>query len=92
MFKRISDPAFDMDAPVLKDESIHDYQYYSYDARIPNQRGRIELQVHDTSRYFLPSEAFIEIEGEILKTDNTEYAAEISVDFVNNGIMALFDS
>ncbi len=92
MFKRISDPAFDMDAPVLEDESIHDYQYYSYDARIPNQRGRIELQVHDTSRYFLPSEAFIEVEGEILKTDNTEYAAEISVGFVNNGIMALFDS
>ncbi len=59
MFKRISDPAFDMDAPVLKDESVRDYQHYSYDARIPNQRGRIELQVQDTSRYFLPAEAFI---------------------------------
>ncbi len=92
MFKRISDAVFDMDAPVLKDENIRDDQHYSYDARIPNKRGKIELQVHDTSRYFLPSEAFIEVEGEILKADNTEYDANVSVGFVNNGIMALFDS
>ncbi len=52
MFKRISEPAFDMDAPVLKDEYVRDYQNYSYDARIPDQRGRIELQVQDASRYF----------------------------------------
>jgi hypothetical protein len=71
MFKRISDPAFDIDAPVLKDESVRDYQYYSFDARTPNDSGRTELQVHDTSRHFLPAEAFIEVEGEILKTDNT---------------------
>ncbi|KAK3601701.1 hypothetical protein CHS0354_016059 [Potamilus streckersoni] len=62
MFKRISDPACDMDAPIPKDESVRDYQYYSYDARTPNQRGRIELQVQDTSRYFLLSKAFLEIE------------------------------
>ena len=70
MFKRVSDPAFDMDAPVLKDESVRDYQYYSYDARFPDQRGRIELQVQDTNRYFLPAEAFIEVKGEILNNVN----------------------
>jgi hypothetical protein len=86
-----------MDAPLLKDESVRDYQYYSYDARDPDQRGgRIELQVQDTSRYFLPAEAFIEVEGEILNNANPAaplaYGYDVSVAFVNNGIMALFDS
>ena len=63
MFKRQSDPAFDIDAPVRKDDSVRDYQYYSYYATQPDLRARIELQVQDTSKYFLPYEAFIEIEG-----------------------------
>ncbi|KAK3591171.1 hypothetical protein CHS0354_029022 [Potamilus streckersoni] len=81
MFKRISDSAFDMDAPVLKDEYVRHFQYYSYDAQIPDHRGRIELPFHDTSRYFLPAEAFIEVEGEISRAGNTEYVADVSVGF-----------
>ena len=95
-FKKIADPAFDMAAPVNKDESIRNYQYYSYPAIQPNVRSRIELQVQDTSRYFLPCEAFIEIEGELVTNvaADTPYAdeANIRVGFVNNGIMALFNS
>ena len=96
-FKKIADPAFDMAAPVNKDDSKTNYQYYAYPAIQPNQRGgRIELQVQDTSRYFLPCEAFIEFEGELVTNvaANTAYAneAKIRVGFVNNGIMALFNS
>ncbi len=54
------------------------------------------MQFQDTSRYFLPAEAFIEVEGEILNNANpaapVAYAADVRVGFVNNGIMALFDS
>ena len=96
MFKRRADPAFDMDAPVSKDDSVRDYQYYSYHAIQPNLRSRIELQVQDTSKYFLPCEAFIEIEGELVTNvaADTPYDNDdrIRVGFVNNGIMALFES
>ncbi len=71
---------------------MRDYQYYSYDARVPDERGRIELQVQDTSRSLLPAEAFIEVEGRLLKLDNTYYGIGDRVGFVNNGIMALFKS
>ena len=96
MFKRKVDPAFDMDAPVRKDDSVRDYQYYSYHAIQPNLRSRIELQVQDTSKYFLPCEAFNEVEGELVTNvaadtpyDNNQ---NIRVGFVNNGIMALLES
>ncbi|KAL3864654.1 hypothetical protein ACJMK2_006318 [Sinanodonta woodiana] len=97
MFKRIVDPAFDIDAPVRKDDSVRDYQYYSYHAVQPNLRSRIELQVQDTSKYFLPCEAFIEVEGELVLATDTPavpapYPAGTQVGLVNNGIMALFES
>ena len=97
MFKRTADPAFDMDVPVGKDDSVRDYQYYSYHAIQPNLRSRIELQVQDTSKYFLPCEAFIEVEGELVTAADTPaalapYAENARVGFVNNGIMALFES
>ncbi len=95
-FKKIADPAFDMAAPVNKDDSKINYQYYAYPAREPNQRGRVELQVQDTSRYFLPCEAFIEVEGELVTNvaADTPYEVDLNirVGFVNNGIMALFNS
>ncbi len=90
-FKKIADPAFDMAAPVNKDDSVRDYQYYSYHAVQPNLRSRIELQVQDTSKYFLPCEAFIEVEGELVTNvaANTPYAddANVRVGFVNNGVI-----
>ena len=96
MLKKTADPAFDIDAPVRKDDSVRDYQYYSYHAVRPNLRSQIELQVQDTSKYFLPCEAFIEIEGELVTNvaADTPYAneANVRVGFVNNGIMALFES
>jgi hypothetical protein len=96
MFKRTADPALDMEAPVRKDDSVRDYQYYSYHAIQPDLRSRIELQVQDTSKYFLPCEAFIEIEGKLVTNvaADTPYANDpnIRVGFVNNGIMALFES
>ncbi len=67
VFKKIIDTAFDMDAPVPKDDSVGNYQYFAYKAIDPNARGRIDLQVQDKSKYFLPCEAYIEDEGEIKK-------------------------
>ena len=59
MFKRISDQAFDMNAPILKNEPVGDYQYYSYDAHQPI--NVVEQQIQNTSRYFSPAE----VEGNI---------------------------
>ena len=96
MFKRTADLSFDTDAPTRKDDSVRDYQYYSYHAAQPDLRSRIELHVQYTSKYFLPCEAFIEIEDELVTNveANTPYENDqnIRVGFVNNGIMALFGS
>ena len=51
------------------------------------------MHVPDTSLYYLSSEAFIEVDGEIVKYAYcTTFAANAIVGFVNNGIMALFRS
>jgi len=93
MFKDISNIALDMDAEVLRDRSLRNYQLYSYRLANPNERGRIELQVQDSSRYFLPHEGYIEVEGRITRAlDNTGYGIGDRIGFVNNGIMALFNS
>ena len=80
-----------------KDDSVRDYQYYSYHAIQPNLRSRIELQVQYNSIYILPCEAFIEIEGELVELADTPavpapYPNDTKVGFVNNGIMAIFES
>ena len=89
MFKRISDPAIVLDAPVRNDESVCIYQCSSYDARQPNQSEGFEIQVQKTCIYFWLSEAFIEVEREIVTNvvANTPYGADIRVGFVNNGTM-----
>ena len=43
--QKTADPAFDLDAPVRKDDYVRDYQYYFYHAIQSNLRSRIELQV-----------------------------------------------
>jgi len=94
MFKQEIDDAFDVDAPVRENDSIRDYQYFSYNAQDPNTRSRIELRFDDTSKYFLPCEAFIEIEGVLTLANGNDYpnSDTAQIGFVNNGIMALFSS
>ena len=74
MFKDEIYDAFDVDAPVQRNNSVRDYLYFSYTAQNPNLQGRIELRFDDTSKYFLPCEAFIEVEGQLVKTDGTAIA------------------
>ena len=63
MFNDEIDDAFDVDAPVQRNNSVRDYQYFSYTAQDQNKSTRIELRFDDTSKYFLPCEAFNEVEG-----------------------------
>ncbi|KAL3871355.1 hypothetical protein ACJMK2_039362 [Sinanodonta woodiana] len=93
MFEDIPDENLDIDSKVHRMRSRRDYQMYSYDARVPNESGRIDLQVQDTSLYFLPHEGYIEVAGTIQRVNPAgNYDADANVGFVNNGIMALFDS
>ncbi len=67
MFRYEIDDAFDISAPVLKNNSVKDYQYYSYVAQNPDIRGgRIELKFDDTSKYYLPCEAYLEVRGRLI--------------------------
>ena len=68
------DEAFAVDAKVRKNVSVKDYQYFSYSKSDPNLPGRLELRFDDTSKYYLPAEAFIEFEGQLTAADGTAYA------------------
>ena len=93
MFEDIPSEEFDLTAPVMRDRSLKNYQMFSYDAKNANERGRIDLQIQDTSLNFLPHEGYIEVEGMIKRVNPAgNYAADAKVGFVNNGIMALFES
>ncbi|KAL3846564.1 hypothetical protein ACJMK2_017542 [Sinanodonta woodiana] len=84
--------SLDISARVYRDRSLKDYQMYSYDAKNPNEPGRIDLQVQDTSLYLLPHEGYIEVAGTIQRENPSgNYAADANVGFVNNGII-LFGS
>ena len=52
MFSDEIDDAFDVDAPVQRNNSVRDYQYFSYYVQNPNAPTRIELRFDDTSKYF----------------------------------------
>jgi hypothetical protein len=43
MLKLATDPVFHLDTPAPNNDSIRDYQLYSYNAEQPNSRSRIEL-------------------------------------------------
>ena len=53
--------AFDLGAKVLKDTSLRDDQMFSYDAKVSNERGRVDLPPQSTSLYFLPSEGILKL-------------------------------
>ena len=76
---------------VIQDDSIVSYQYHShqpYTSTTFNNNDEIRIPIQTQDLYTLPNQSFLYIEGQLLKSDNT-YSDNIQ--FVNNGIMHLFD-
>ncbi|XP_065674163.1 uncharacterized protein LOC136091104 [Hydra vulgaris] len=72
---------------------IEECEYFEYQpASLSNYNSETPISINTTleSVYMLPSEAYLWIEGRLLKTDGTAYANTDAVSLTNNGLMYLF--
>ena len=83
------------DIPV--DDSIYDYEYREYNPIAGKagdlNRGSIVIVIEAQDIYTQPSESFLIVEGELIKSDLnniTRYNNDDFISLVNNGIMYLF--
>ena len=78
------------DIPV--DDSIYDYEYKEYNPITGTDfnRGSIVITIESQDIYTHPAESFLNIEGELIKNNNTRYLLNDNVALINNGLMYLF--
>ena len=77
---------------IIVDEEIERFEFHEYEpvSTNINTPGEIRINIEQQDLFTLPSEAYILVEGRLLKADGTSYADTDVVTLVNNGIMHLF--
>ena len=77
---------------IIVDEEIERFEFHEYEPirTSLNKEGEIRINIEQQDLFTLPSEAYLLVEGRLLKADGTSYADTGVVALVNNGIMYLF--
>ena len=77
---------------IIVDEEIERFEFHEYEpvSTNLNTSGEIRINIEQQDLFTLPSEAYLLVEGRLLKADGTSYADTDVVALVNNGIMHLF--
>ena len=71
----------------VEDNSIYSLDYFPF---LPitgtqyNNPGVIQINIENQDEYFLPHKSWIEIEADIVKTDNARYVAGDTITLPNN--------
>ena len=92
-FANVSDPVLDLSSAPLRDDSLEDISWFEYAPQNPGARQNLLLTVNNADQYALPSEAYLQVSGKLVKAaGDAAYASADVVALVNNGIMALFES
>ena len=79
----------------IEDNSIYSLDYFPF---LPitgtqyNNPGVIQINIENQDEYFLPHKSWIEIEADLVKTDNARYVAEDTITLTNNGILNCFSN
>ena len=78
------------DIPV--DDSIYEYEYKEYNPITGTDlnRGSIVITIESQDIYTHPAESFLNIEGQLIKNNDTNYLLNDEITLINNGIMYLF--
>ena len=78
------------DIPV--DDSIYEYEYKEYNPITGTDlnRGSIVITIESQDIYTHPAESFLNIEGQLIKNDDSNYLLNDEITLINNGIMYLF--
>ena len=76
----------------IVDEDIERFEFHEYESVNKNldTTGEIRINIEQQDLFTLPSEAYILVEGRLLKADGTSYEDTDAITLVNNGIMYLF--
>ena len=76
----------------IVDEDIERFEFHEYESVNKNldTTGEIRINIEQQDLFTLPSEAYILVEGRLLKADGTPYTDTDNITLVNNGIMHLF--
>ena len=77
---------------IIVDEDIERFEFHEYEPVNKNLDtfGEIRINIEQQDLFTLPSEAYILVEGRLLKADGTSYTDTDAITLVNNGIMHLF--
>ena len=57
-----------------------------------NDAGIIQINIENQAEYFLPSQSWLQIDGQLLKEDGNPYAVANLATLTNNAIMYLFSN
>ena len=77
------------------DESIRRYECIAYQpitGTSLDTTGEIRIVIESQDEFFHPSQAYLPMEGQLLKNDDTTYGNDDKVSLVNNGMMYLFSN
>ena len=86
---------FNIKEKIYEDEAIQSLELHEF---IPvtnsnlNHQGEIRIPIETQDQFFLPSEAYLTIEGQLQKADGTAYADADVITLTNNGLMYLFSN
>ncbi len=86
---------FNIKEPIVTDESISSFEYHEYQAQTGvnlNNQGEIRIVIENQDEFFLPSQAYLTIEGQLQKADGTAYVDADAITLTNNGLMYLFSN
>ena len=56
-----------------------------------NNPGNITVNVNNSDDFYHPAYSWLEVEGQLVKTNGNVYRADEMISFVNYGILFLFD-
>jgi len=90
----ITQEVLDLSKVFPKDESIESYQVREYRPQMGqsqlNDNSEISIRIERQEDYLLPHKAYLAVEGQLLKADDTLYADADIVALTHNAIMHLF--
>ncbi len=86
---------FNIKDKIDEDESISSFEYHEYTPQSGinlNNQGEIRITIETQDEFFLPSEAYLTIEGQLQKNDGTAYVDADVITLTNNALMYLFSN
>ena len=87
--------ALNLTEAIQEDTSIISQQLFSFNpiaGTRDNNAGIVQINIENQADYFLPSQSWLQIDGQLKKEDNQEYPNNTNVALINNAAMYCFSN